>query len=295
VIGHRWRLMAVTILLTLVTTFVVTKFVMMPWYRAEVIIRPVGENTVLEETTGMLSGIGGASSLGGLATGILGNSSTTGDGEYMPTLVSFAFTNALVKKHQLMDHLLAEERTSLTNLKEDPDWVVYRILKRRFECHFTGSTGNLTLYYLDRNRTEAVRILGFYVNDLREMLRSRQVRDTTAAIASLQEEAKQSSDALIRDQLYELIARQIQRQKMAQVQADFAFIEIDPPTSPDRPYKPAVLLDCVVMGLLSAIGATVWILVMDGDVADLSLTSSRSGDDKEQGAVTPGTAQKALR
>lgn len=294
-IRYRWRLMAVTILLTLVATFVVTKFVMRPWYRAEAIIRPVGQNTVLAETTGMLSGIGGTSALGSLATGILGNSSGSGDGEYMPTLTSFSFTNALVKKHQLREHLLAEERTFGTNSKGDPDWVVYRILKRRFECRFAQSTGNLTLYYLDQNRSEAERILGFYINDLREILRFRQVRDTIAAVASLREEAKVSSDALLRDQLYELIARQIQRQKMAQVQADFAFIELDPPTSPDITYKPAVLLDCVIMGLLSAIGATVWILVMDGDAADLSLTSSRSGDDKEQGAVTPGTAQKALR
>jgi len=290
-ISRRWRLVAVTILLTLVATFVVTKFVMSPWYRAEAILRPVGQNVVLEETTGMLSGIGGASALGSLATGILGNSSGSGDGEYVPTLTSFAFTDALVKKHKLREHLLAQERSFLSSSKEDPDWVVYRILKRRFECRFAQSSGNLTLYYLDRNRSDAERILGFFIDDLREILRSRQVRDTTEAIASLHQEAIDSSDALIRDQLYELIARQIQRQKMAQVQADFAFIEIAPPTSPDTPYKPSVLLDCAIMGLLSAIGVSVWVLVRGGPAKDLSLT----GHDDEQGDVTLGTAQKALR
>jgi len=293
-IGHRWRLIAVTILLTVATTFVVTKFAMTPWYRAEAIIRPVGQNAILQQTTGLLSGIGG-NAIGGLAAGILGGASGNDADEYMPILTSFAFTNALVKNHQLGGQLLAEERISLANLTEDPDWVVYRILKRRFECRFAQSTGNLTLYYQDQKRSEAERILGFYIDDLREKLRNRQVRDATAAVASLQEEAKASSDALLQNQLYELIATQIQRQKLAQVQADFAFIKLEPPTSEDRPYKPAVLLDCVIVGLLSAIGAIVWILVMDGDAADLSSTSSRSGGDKEQGAVTPGTAQKALR
>ena len=133
----------------------------------------------------------------------------------MPILTSFAFTNDLVKKHQLKDQLLAEEKISLANLKEDPDWVVYRILKRRFECRFAQSTGNLTLYYQDQKRSEAERILGFYIDDLREKLRYRQVRDATAAVASLQEEAKASSDALLQNQLYELIATQIQRQKLS--------------------------------------------------------------------------------
>ena len=283
-IGHRWQLIAVTILLAVATTFVVTKFVMIRWYRAEAIIRPVGQNAVLQQTTGLLSGFGGGA-IGGLAAGILGGASGNDADEYMPILTSFAFTNDLVKKHQLTDQLLAEERISLASLREDPDWVVYRILKRRFECRFSQSTGNLTLYYQDQKRSEAERILGFYIDDLREKLRYRQVRDATAAVASLREEARTNSDALLRDQLYELIATQIQRQKLAQVQADFAFIELEPPTSEDRPYKPAGLLDCVIVGLLSAIGAIVWILVMDGYTADLSLTSSRSGGgNKEQSA-----------
>ncbi|MGO9607080.1 MAG: Wzz/FepE/Etk N-terminal domain-containing protein [Candidatus Binataceae bacterium] len=293
-IAHRWWLIVVTILLTMAATFVVTKFVMKPWYRAEAIIRPVGQNAILQETTGgMMGGIGG-SSIGGLAAGILGTATGNDAEEYMPILTSFAFTNVLVKQHQLMGHLLAEEGTPLNKLTEDPDWVVYRILQRRFECHFAISTGNLTLFYRDQNRSQAERILGFYIDDLREKLRSRQVRDAIAAVASLQEEARQSSDALIRDQLYELIARQVQRQKLAQVQADFAFIELEPPTSPDRRYKPVVWLDCVIMGLLSAIGAIVWILVVGGDAGGISLSSLRYVVDSEQDA-TQGTAQKALR
>ena len=174
-IGHRWRLIAVTMLLTVATTFVVTKFVMTPWYRAEAIIRPVGQNAILQQTTGLLSGIGG-NTIGGLAAGILGGASGNDADEYMPILTSFAFTNDLVKKHQLKDQLLAEEKILLANLKEDPDWVVYRILKRRFECRFAQSTGNLTLKLQDQTRSEAERILGFYIDDLREKLRSRQVQ-----------------------------------------------------------------------------------------------------------------------
>ncbi len=279
-IGHRWLLIAGTILLAVGATFVVTNFVMTRWYRAEAIIRPVGQNAILQQTTGLLSGIGG-NAMGGLVAGILGGASGNDADEYIPILTSFAFTDTLVKNHQLKDQLLAEERISLASLTGDPDWVVYRILKRRFECHFAPSTGNLTLSYQDQKRSEAERILGFYIDDLREKLRYRQVRDATAAVASLQEEAKASSDALLQNQLYELIATQIQRQKLAQVQADFAFIKLEPPTSEDRPYRPAVLLDCIIVGLLSAIGIIAWILLIDLPSANFSLGNSRSGNNKE--------------
>ena len=38
-IGHHWRLVTIAVLLTVIATFVVTKFVMIPWYRAEAIAR----------------------------------------------------------------------------------------------------------------------------------------------------------------------------------------------------------------------------------------------------------------
>ena len=67
------------------------------WYRAEAIIRPVGQNAILKQTTGLLSAIGG-NAIGDLAAGILGGASGNGADEYMPILTSFTFTNALVKK-----------------------------------------------------------------------------------------------------------------------------------------------------------------------------------------------------
>ena len=292
---RRWKPIAVTVLLTVAATFVVTKFLMTPTYRAEAILRPVSQNAIMQQMAGQLGGFGGVD-IGGIATGILGTKSGAEADEYMPILKSFAFTDALVKKHQLREHLLAEEGTSLSSLKEDPDWVVYRILKRRFDCRYATSTDNLTLSYEGHNRSEAERVLGFYIDDLREKLRSRQIRHAAAAIASLQDASKQTADAILQNQLYELIAAQIQRQKIAEVQADFAFIELDPPTSPDRPYRPASLLDCVIAGLLSAIGIIAWIIFTDVNSDNFNLRSSRSvANNMEQSAAPPGTAQKVSR
>jgi hypothetical protein len=38
---------------------------------------------------------------------------------------------------------------------------------------------------------------------------------------------------------------------MAEVEADFAFRVLDPPAASDRPYRPVVLLDSALVGILT--------------------------------------------
>jgi hypothetical protein len=51
--------------------------------------------------------------------------------------------------------------------------------------------------------------------------------------------------------LYDLIAKQIQKQQLAEVEADFSFVMIEPPVVPDRPFRPNVTRNCVMVLLLS--------------------------------------------
>lgn len=134
-----------------------------------------------------------------------------------------------------------------------PKWAVNRVQKKRFECEYSIQTGNITLYFEDKNRAKAERILGYYVNDLRDLLRAREIRATSDAIDSLEAEAASTPDELLRAQRYDLVAKQVQLKKVAQVEADFAFRVLDPPAASDKPYRPSVLLDCLMVALLTAI------------------------------------------
>jgi uncharacterized protein involved in exopolysaccharide biosynthesis len=51
---------------------------------------------------------------------------------------------------------------------------------------------------------------------------------------------------MIESALYQMIATQIQREKLAEVQADFAFIMIEPPAAPDSHSWPPTLLLCML-------------------------------------------------
>ena len=59
-----------------------------------------------------------------------------------------------------------------------------------------------------------------------------------------------TADSLLRENLYALVARQVQQQKLAEVEADFAFKVLEPPVSPDRPYSPRASLNCFLVLIL---------------------------------------------
>ncbi len=255
---ERWRLIAAATILAMLVTAVITKFAMTKWYRAEAIIRPVNAGAVQGRLSGLMGGLGGA---GGLAGGLLGNEAANPASEYMPVLKSFGFTTRLIGGHSLGASLRGGGLGLFGGAPADPDWARYRMMRKRFGCEFSIRTGNLTLYYQDPDRAMAGKVLGFYISDLRERLRHETIQDATAAIVSLRAESKETADNLLQTQLYELLARQIRQQKLAQVQADFAFKVLEAPTTPDKPYRPKVLLDTVLAGMLAfmlTVAAILW-------------------------------------
>jgi hypothetical protein len=53
----------------------------------------------------------------------------------------------------------------------------------------------------------------------------------------------------------------VQRKKMAQVEADFAFRVLDPPAASDKYYRPTVLLDCLLVSVFITLGLITLIIL----------------------------------
>jgi len=234
VLARNWKLLAYgTSVATLACAFL-AMFVMTKWYRAEAVLRPVSELmpnrlAVSERPLNVSS----------LLDQVVPTSRAE---ELITTVESFQFSLAMVKNLHLERALLSTRHWRPWNRHPDPAWEIYRTLQARFSCDYSISTGNLTLYYQDRDRAMAQTILGFYVDDLRAKLREEQVGTTTATAKSLRDEAGSTPDTLLQQQLFQLIAEQLQQQKLAMVDANFAFKVIDAPRASDRPYSPSVLL-----------------------------------------------------
>lgn len=213
-------------------------------YRAEAIIKPMSA----EQTMGLMEGLvmGGGSGPWSAFMGSEYNASTAE--EDLTILGSYTFLTNLVKKHHMEAQILKHTKLGPNT---DKSWVVYRILRSRFGNKYSSKTGDLTLTYLDKNRRRAAEVLGWEISDLRQILRAREVRNASAAASSLEQQVKNESDTLLARQLYELIAKQIQREKLAEVQADFAFDVLQPPVTPDHPAWPHNTLNGLLVGFLT--------------------------------------------
>lgn len=81
---------------------------------------------------------------------------------------------------------------------------------------------------------------------------------------SLGVEAGDTTDPVLRSEHYDLIAKQVRRKKMVLVKEDFAFRVLDPPAASDKAYRPKVLLDAIIVGLVALLAGCV-VVVFKGE------------------------------
>lgn len=241
-----WKLIAAVTVVAVVGTYFVTRFAMTHWYQATAIIEPVPEGAVENRVEG---GMGGIAS-GGMASLLMSTGIDAQAQEYLTILRSFTFNTQVALNHHLSDELLkdvSEKPSTERKLK----MKLFDLLKGRFKVDYSIQAHNLSVHFLDRDPIRAQEILQYYLDDLRELQRQDAIKNATAAIESLEKEAGSTGDSLLRENLYALVARQVQREKLAEVEADFAFRVLEAPVSPDRPYSPRASINCFLVMLLA--------------------------------------------
>lgn len=256
-----WRTIGAMVAVAVLITALYTTFVEMRTYQAIAILKPLSASDMQSALAGSANPFG----MAGTMMSLFGVATDDAQ-EYIAILTSFSFTDTLVSRHNLRGELLRESEGLFGgDLKpKDPRWFFYRIMKGRFSAESSIKTGLLTLTYEDPSRAHAEQILGYYIDDLRDKLRQRKIHDASAAVASLRGEAAVTNDDLLRTQLYELMAKQIQQQRLAQVQADFAFQMIEPPVARDSPYRPKRTLDCIIAAFVALIVTYLGIMLYEG-------------------------------
>lgn len=239
-----------------------TKYFAVKFYRAQAVIAPIssqpGFGAISEGGSDMMDSMGGGlMSLFNLAGG--GDTASIAE-RYLSIMNSYVFTTDLIKRYHLERQIIG---VSSKNAPTVTRWSMHRQLASRFSAEYDYRSGNLLLYFLDSNPDDAQRILGYYLDSLRDKLRNEEVQSAAAAAVSLQDEIRKTSDALLQTQLYELMARQVQREKVAQVQADFAFKVIEPPVVPDNYYAPSARKNATLAAAVSFFLICAWILGAD--------------------------------
>jgi LPS O-antigen subunit length determinant protein (WzzB/FepE family) len=241
-----WKLIAAVTAVAVIGTYLLTKFVLTRWYQATAIIEPVPEGAVENRVEGGMGAIAG----GGISSLLMATGIDSQAQEYLTILRSFTFNTGVAVRHNLTGELL-RDISEKPNTERKLKMKVFDILKARFKVDYSIQAHNLSVHFLDRDPIRAQEILQFYLDDLRDLQRQDAIKNATAAIDSLEKEASSTGDSLLRENLYALVARQVQREKLAEVEADFAFRVLEVPVSPDRPYSPRASINCFLAMLLT--------------------------------------------
>jgi hypothetical protein len=255
------RHLALCGLCAMALSFIVTRFAMTRWYRAQTILRPASQepasSTNLGAILGNITSGGTNTSLGNL----FGTSASDAN-EFVAIISSVDFANQLVVKYNLEPVLLRHKRWwSHPTPRHPSTWMHYRMINARFAYLYDSNQGNLTFWFEDPDPQQAKRILDAYLELLRERLRARYVQTAKVAIEALEQQIAKTSDVLLAGQLDQLLAQQLEQVGTAELQASFAFVVIDPPVVPDGPYRPAPLIDSLVALILAPVAAAVWLLL----------------------------------
>jgi uncharacterized protein involved in exopolysaccharide biosynthesis len=255
---HR-RLLIAASLCSMAAMFVLTYFIMHPKFQATAIIRPVGQNPNsiggLLQSAGMVNqsfaGVGIDSDIG---------TNVHDPDELVTILNSYTFTTGVIESENL-GPLLSKGGRSLWSLlhwllpsgashgPDSPMWRYYLAMSSRFTCDSSVRTGNITLNFIDKDPDFARRVLHLYIDRLRDSLRKHDVVYNKEAAQSLEQAAASASDPMLRDALYELAARQIQKINTAKANADFAFRVLEKPYVPPDKVRPWVVLDTLFAGI----------------------------------------------
>jgi hypothetical protein len=265
-----WKLIAAVTFVAVVATYILTKTVMMRWYQATAIIEPIPEGAVENRVEGGFGAFGG----GGMSSFLMSTGMDSQAQEYLTILRSYTFNTGVATRHNLTDDLLLDQTRPKTERKLK--MKLFDVLKARFKVEYSIQGHNLSVHFLDQDPIRAQEILQYYLDDFRELQRQEAIRNASAAILSLEKEAGSTGDSLLRENLYALAARQVERQKLAEVEADFAFKVLEQPVAPDRPYSPRASLNCFLVMLLTPILLSLGIILRHNWYSGRSLETPSS-------------------
>lgn len=254
---RRWKLLALVAILAATAAFAFSRFQLTKWYQAIAIIKPMTP----QQTAGHLQGVLAGGNMGMLSDFVGSQYNSDAAQEYITILTSFSFLTAMVEQHRLEAEILPSLKPYRS--LDARQWAIYRIMLGRLRCDYSVKNSSMMLSFEDPSRERARRILAFAIDDLRERLRSREVRNAADAVTSLKQQVREISDTFLEREIYDLIATQIQRQQLAEVEADFAFTVLQPPVSPDLPVWPRVMANALGAAIVAMIVASIGILLIE--------------------------------
>ena len=99
------------------------------------------------------------------------------------------------------------------------------------------------------------------VNEANELLRDKDLQESSAAIAFLNTEIPKSSLIMMKDAINMLIQSQLHKQMQSKVNKEYILKVIEPPFIPEEKSRPMRSRICILGTLLGGMLAIIWVLM----------------------------------
>ena len=107
----------------------------------------------------------------------------------------------------------------------------------------------------------AKEFLELIINEVNELLRNKDLRESSAAIAFLNTEIPKSSLITMKDAISKLVQSQLEKQMMSKVNKEYILKVIEPPFIPEAKSKPSRAMICILGTLLGGMLSMIWVLM----------------------------------
>jgi uncharacterized protein involved in exopolysaccharide biosynthesis len=247
VVVRRKRLIIGLVFLTGVAAVIIS-LLMTNIYRSEATIAPRElEQSPGKALTGALGGLGGmvASEFG------LGGGSDADKIEVL--LKSRQLANLVVEKHNLLPILFDKKWDSQKKAWiETPSPTIqdaYKLIKDGLlKVTRDRKTDVITASIEHKDPEFAKCLMQYYLTELSEGLRAKVLKDAQENMKFLTEQLDRTNDPLLREKIYGMLAKEIEKDTFARAQTYYGFYVLDPPIAPDLNKKasPKRSLICVL-------------------------------------------------
>jgi uncharacterized protein involved in exopolysaccharide biosynthesis len=204
-------------------------------YRSECTISP----NVQEKGAGGLAALGG---LGAMVASEAGLNTAGSLDQFEVVIKSRVLATTIITQHNLMPILYAKSwdaENKRWKVKKPPTLQdAYLILQRILQVTPDKKKNIMKLSLEFKDPRLAQQILNYFVVDLSEFLRRQTLDEAAAQQAQLYQQLTKTSDPLLKNKLYDLIAKQIEKETLAKVQKYYSFNVIDPAYVPEKKFSP---------------------------------------------------------
>jgi len=249
------------------------------YYKSQAVLSVAGESNALRS----LSGMGGLASMVGI------NLPSSGEDKSeiaIKTIQSRAFLKYLITFENVLPSIMATKSYDFQSKKIqfDPEvynenngvWVrepsknkqskpsyleAYKAYLGQVSINKEEFTNLITISVEHISPIFAKEFLELIINEADELLRNKDLQESSAAIAFLTNEIPKSSLITMKDAINKLVESQLQKQMLSKVNKEYLLKVIEPPFIPEVKSKPTRSLICILGTLFGGMLAIIGVLM----------------------------------